>query len=486
MATLVAPDRPHVAANRVKKTPRASQRRAAKRKPVTQGGSPGTVKQAQAGSRKYRPKDVWQAPGPVIHALREDFHVYVRQFGKSNLLLIDSLVETLDWDDSKPVQTGTVKLRDPQFSANTVQVQAGDQIILKVKSDGKFKEWWRMRVITPTASYVDGTRSFDVANELQRLVDSQGEFKYVSSKARPRGWLAHKVIADVLKRYGVPHAPIPKMKARIKALGPGVASPYDIIVFCLKREHGTSGRTYSIFYEGGRCVIRRKVRSNRLLMLGPLLLQASLQLQRKENFATQMLMRAVTTTEADSDTRGHRKRKHRPLQATVRSVSGVRRYGLVTRMGYVDADTLAQLKAKGKRHLALILQPDSTISVSHPGIPGLRRWDAVRVDVRADRDVFKNVMFVKEVRWNLSQGQFDMDLVLQREDPFEADPKDDVEDTLDAVAVNRGRVSPKKQPKKKKKSTKKSSQRKSKGNGPPKTSQRPPPKLGGVSTPVKR
>lgn len=481
-----AATKPHTAAKRAQTTKKGKARKARSHAGnVSMTFSEGLKTVEVELGEQADPRDDWRVPGPSIDVLGESFQVFGARTGLG-LVNISTLVEELDWDDSTSIMAGSVKLREAAY-VPSFGLREGDTIILRARdTDGRFKEWWRMRIITPASDYLSGTRSFSVANDLWRLRDSKAWFKYVKSKERPKGWTCSNVILDVCKKYGIPCAPIPEMKGRITNYGPRLASPWDVILRVLTREKEQTGIIYTPSFEAGKLVFRPMARSPRLLLLSELLIQAGYSASLREPFATALHMRAVSATAAGTDKKGHKKTKHKPIEAFVKSPEAIKQYGLVTRMGFTQADSLEQLVKKGQRRLTFLATPDRAISASHPGVVGVRRNDAMRVQVHTDEDIFDQVLFVKEVRWQLSQANFDMDLVLATREKWWEQQGSSVKDTREEVAIKRGRKKKTTKATKKPAPARNANRATKKATAPAKTTTKPGPKLFGTTTNVKR
>jgi hypothetical protein len=136
------------------------------------------------------------------------------------------------------------------------------------------------------------------------------------------------------------------------------------------------------------------------------------------------------------------KEKTKPGEITRTSDALVDRYGYIHRTLYSpDADTLAKLKQEAEQWLAAISQPRKNVSVSHPGIPKLKRGDAMRL---ALPDMRLQDLWITEAHYTIQPGAFDMELVLAKEDPF----VETIVDKLTETATERDRVPPVKKVKK--------------------------------------
>jgi hypothetical protein len=123
------------------------------------------------------------------------------------------------------------------------------------------------------------------------------------------------------------------------------------------------------------------------------------------------------------------------------------RYGFIHRIVYSpDAKSKAALIAEGKAWLVGVGRAQASVTVSHPGIPRIKRGDSIRLAMPGsengvpvgDTMVIKD-FWVTEAHFSLTPGAFDMELILGTEDPFLGDP---VVDKLTDTADSTGRVPP--------------------------------------------
>lgn len=161
-------------------------------------------------------------------------------------------------------------------------------------------------------------------------------------------------------------------------------------------------------------------------------------------------------------------------QITQGSNALIDRYGYVHRIIYSpDAKSQADLIREAKQWLVGVSKPHATTTITHPGIPRIKRGDAMRVvmpgmekGVRIGGTVVRD-WWVTEAHFSLQPGGFNMELLLSTEDPFVGDP---VVDKLTDTAVNNGYVPPTpakkgKQPTKKNPTYKHSNEPSSKSGG---------------------
>lgn len=377
--------------------------------------------------RSDKPRDVWTKKGPTLNFGRERFRVWwIPVTGK--MKGIEDYVERVTWDDVTAVLTGEIQLRDPATGAG-ITIGIGDEIKLDcaLTGSGNFTEIWRMRVPQPNRDFESATRTFQLTNALGWLARSTDSFSYVVNKKHKKGWLASEIVRDIAKRYGIKIGVIAQTKHRIKKLVATQASPLDVIAAAYKRERNYTGRRFVMSCDHGKLNIRSLVRSASLLQLGPDLIQASFQEQLREDFATAVTVRVPG----------------KKITVKVTSAAAVKRFGHVHRDVWAHgASSRAAAKAAAKRHLTLVGKPTKQLALSHPGIPTIRRGDALRVAL--PEPALKQVLFITEAHHEVTPGDYQMQLQIGFTDPYVAPKADSVDELKDKNAKDRGRKTKKK------------------------------------------
>jgi hypothetical protein len=403
----------------------------------------------KADQRRDLPRDYWLRQGPQLDVGREVWRVWLLPGGGRPRLQLDAAATALEWTDADAVLRGSVQVQDAR-GMKAANIGIGSQVALEYapRPGAPFRELWRMRVQEPVASLKDESASLTVANDMALLQASVDDFKYTRNpKSKPKGWRADEVIADVCARYGLPGPVLPAMKHVVKNYVRAGVSPFDVIVEMLKFERGSSGRRYVLAMEGGRVTVRPLRRSERLLVLGPSLVDAQYQATMRGDWATALTVRGKGTQEAGKDAKGHRRTTTRKLAVEVRSAAGVKRFGYVHRIAVApDADTAEEARDLGMRHLATVMAPLKEAPITHPLIPGVKRGDSLRLQL--DAAALRQVVFVKEARFQVRPGEATMDLQVTFDDPYVDEKLARIYDSLDAAAQVRGRVAPKKSRKK--------------------------------------
>lgn len=396
--------------------------------------------QARAAQAQHAdvPKDYWKASGPALPFGRERFRAWWVP-GTGSKQLIDDNVESITWDDATAVLTGTIAFRDPAIGA-VPDVGFGDEVMLEcsITGDANFVELWRMRIDQPNRDFGPATRTWQLINALGWAARSTDDFKYTKDKAHPQGWLAHEVVLDLAQRYALPVGVIAQTTHRIKKLVVLQGSPLDVIAAAYKRERNYTHRRFVISCDHGKLNVVPLRRSPQLLEMGPTLIQATLQQQFQQDFATALIVRATGKVSKGKDKKGKQRTGTGKIIVKVSSPTAIKRYGFVQRIVWAhDADTVAEAEAAGLRHLTLVGKPQTTLDLTHPGLPNIRRGDAVRALL--PDEALQQVIFVTEARHTLTGADYSMLLSFGFTDPFVDVKIDLVDENRYGAARRRGR-----------------------------------------------
>lgn len=396
--------------------------------------------QARAAQAQHAdvPKDYWKATGPRLQFGRERFRAWWVP-GVGPRQSIDDNVESITWDDATAVLTGAIQFRDPAIGV-VPDVGFGDEVMLEcaITGDANFVELWRMRIDQPNRDFGSAVRTWQLINPLGWVARSTDDFKYTKGKAHPQGWLAHEIVLDLCTRYAIPHGVIAETTHRIKKLVVLQGSPLDVIAAAYKRERNYTHRRFVISCDHGMLNVVPLRHSPQLLEMGPTLIQATMQQQFQQDFATAVIVRATGKVSKGKDKKGKPRTGTGKIVVRVSSATAVARYGFVQREVWAhDADTVAEAEAAGLRHIVLVGKPETTLDLIHPGIPSIRRGDAIRALL--PDDALRQVIFVTEARHTLTAADYQMQLSVSFTDPFVDVKVDLVDENRYGAARKRGR-----------------------------------------------
>lgn len=384
------------------------------------------------------PKNYWTQQAPSQLFGRERFRVWWVP-GSGSKQNIDANVEGLTWDDATAVLTGTMQMRDPAHGT-VPDIGFGDEIMCEVAPTGSssFIELWRLRIDAPSRDFQPSERSFQLVNALGWLSRSDDDFHYAKDKAHPKGWFAHEVVLDIATKYRVPVGVIAMTTHRIQKLVVLQGTPLDVIAAAYKRERQYTGKRFVISCDHGKLNVTPLQRSQRLLELGPSLISASFQEQMMTDFATEVTVRATGKVDKGKDKKGKKLTGTGKIVVVVQSPTAVARFGYVHREVWAhDADSTAGARAAGLRHLTLVGKPSYTFTATHPGLPFLRRGDAIQALL--PEQALRQVIFVTEARHTLSASDYQMEVSVTFADPFVDAKIDQVDENRYATARVRGR-----------------------------------------------
>lgn len=344
---------------------------------------------------------------------REEFRVRLRR-GRRPASNIDRFVEGFSWTDDGPVVTGTLQFRQPEEGPkkDPIGVSRGDRIYLEYSPDGRGP--WKdvpggpFRVQDPSVTLPDGAVSVEFSNDLQRLSESKTSWRFVEDKAHPKGWRTDEIVKFAARRFGLRVAPLPRMKHRVRRLIRKSASPLEIIALAFRFERRDTGRRFFLGLRNGKLVAWPYRRSREVTVFGPLILQATYAERFRDDFATELNVRAS----------GKGKAKKRKISVRVVSKAAQRRYGRVVRDYHPhDVKTEAEARKAGQRSLARRAKPRKELTLTHPGMIGIGRGDAVRLTLEPELGL-KQVVFVRGVTHVVGPGEYTVEPTIAWDDPY--------------------------------------------------------------------
>jgi hypothetical protein len=362
---------------------------------------------------------------------------YFARFANGRTAELEDVL-SCSWDDATAILTGSLSLALPRFGGRQrtpeQRLEKGDQVACYVSMHGEpYRYVWTMRVFKPEYHAADHQRSFDLMNDLEMLRQSEDKFVFKAKDRRhPHGWTGPQIIREVCRRYAIPiggiygsSRPLTK-NARIHA-----QNPLEVIRQVVTRERKRHGRRVFIRWYRGRLYVLPLRRSPDLLLLGPTLIDAVLASELPEQFASALTIRSVA-----------KEKLHLRLESKVSQ----RLYGYVHKNVWsAHAKTPAALRAEGMAYLRAAAKPKQTLSLSHAGIPFIRRGDAIRVEL-GDRAMRRQILWVNHVTHQAQAEGYSMEVEMTFEDPFISRRGQSVLTKLkasrdDAVA-NRARLDP--------------------------------------------
>jgi hypothetical protein len=337
-------------------------------------------------------------------------------------------VESASWDDVNAILTGQVTVRDPIFGAGSdFTLGQGDQIVCEVTSPtGVFGELWTMRCYEPQLAVNDRQRQFRLVNDLDLLRQSEGNFLYGATsskiptglKKKAGGWKGDEIIKDVCDQFKIPVSIQATFTFKRAKWVWKRASPLEVIRTCLLAEKRHTGRRMVVRFDAGTLYILPLQRSVQLRALGPTLIDASFRSLLPPEFASAATLHGLVEYSYGQDPKGKEKHKPQKMHVYMESTASVSRFGYVHRVLFSpDSKTDAALKEEAAAYLAAAAKPLRRLTLTLPGIPRLRRGDAVQLAI-GDDSLWRQIVFVDQISHQLSTAGYTMQVTCIFDDPY--------------------------------------------------------------------
>lgn len=374
--------------------------------------------------RKDAPPNLWRNREDPWDAGDERFSVELtkrKASGKAgDKLLIDDWVTGLSWEDAGPHLRGTLSLAKPHaWGERPLGVRPGDSVVCRVftKAGGDAKEVWRMRVVGPVAAEaLDGTMEVALQTDYALYRRSRGDFKYVKGRRHRRGWSCDEITRDVCERFRIPYVreELPRGRHKIEKLVRKNVSPMEIIAEAYRREAGFAGYKFAIHFRHGRLNVDWLRYPEFMYILGPAIVGATVERSVKGSYATAVEVKRTIKKDG---------KREKISSGLIVNERGARRSGFVRRLVHAEAgNSAAALKGRAKRYLARQFKPRYEVTVRHPGVPWVRRGDALRLYVPEEGVTTENgqavICFVNAVTHTVAAGEYTMEITVRFADPF--------------------------------------------------------------------
>lgn len=403
-----------------------------------------TAAKSRRGKQKAdAPVNIWHRRAQPVRFGDFEFRVWVRRpktkGQKAQVYGFDNVVQALSWTEGHDgLLTGSVTIH--RDATDAFRAVVGDFVSVEWSHTGQH-QWhtlWVMRLTQPQYQFSNQTHVYQLQDDLQRLQRSKMTFRFKSDRAHPHGWRVDDAIRHVCKRCNVEVGHVPRMSARVRKMTRVNTSPLVVLADLLKRERTQTGKRFFMRWMGGKLAVVPFQRSKYLLLMGSYIIDGTIEEAQTDGFAT--VLRCVSTkdTGKGKDSKGHKKHKKKKLHTTVRSPAAIARYGTIEKVWHTEADSIAELRRKGKRELARRAKPKEDFSFTHPGMPTLRLGDAVRV-TNQEAGLVKQIVYVSEVAHTIQPGDYTMDVTISFDDPFVDKRPDKVRRKQAAAATKRNR-----------------------------------------------
>lgn len=337
----------------------------------------------------------------------------------------------INWTDSKPALDVQVELVNANPDG-AIALKEGNEVRVewRERGDNNWRELFQQRVSQLTLDADTGDASPTLQDELGWLGKSKDDFIYKRGKKRAK-WYADDITRDICERYGIPVGALANCKEEIENLTRMDENPVKVLQKAWAIEREATGTKFVIGMRGRKLVVQRLQRSSTLDFIGDLAMGGSLTRSLKDGLATVLRVSA----------KGKGNKEKIEIEVTA-SPAARRRYGKIVGT-YEVKDAVknpAKARARAKRRLAEQQKPKQEITISMPGIPTLRRGDAVKVAIKALN--LDELAYVRTVSHSVSGGSYTMEVTLRLTDPFEDEEGDKIRKKRCKEARKAGRKLP--------------------------------------------
>jgi hypothetical protein len=343
-------------------------------------------------------------------------------------------VEECSWNDVNAIMDGSITIREKFFDdLGDRGLDQGDRVRLHSTMPGGSEEpLWTMRVNKPQFDGGTLTRTFDLANDIDLVLRSEGNFYYAPghpTKEHKQGWPGDKIIEDVCRQFQVPLVEVYQPDHKIGIVSVPKGSPLEVIRMVVEKEHKEHKMRLVVWLGplGGLHVTELK-RNTRLRALGPTLIDAAYESEFLPEFGTVISMHGMDEM-VDGTVDKQNRKKGKPQKNVIVLPAGgihahspeVNRYGYVHRLFFAGpalATNEGELRNIAEAVLDIVTKPVKKVTLTAPGIPGIRRGDAIQVGYRSTGESKVLIVFVKEASYQVTTGGFTMQLTCIMDDPF--------------------------------------------------------------------
>lgn len=355
--------------------------------------------------------------------------------GGSEKTQLDGWVEAFSWDDlvdASPVLTGSMSLRQSLSYSPIPPIHQGDLIICEMQTTpaDQWSELVRLRVSEPQR-LASGQFTFQLSNDAALLALGTDSWHFPHNATHKGGWFPWEVVEFVCKRAQI-RCVMPRIGSRMKKFPPMInSSPIDVINAAMKHVRDTERKTLIRRFEAATLYLSQRHYSPELMTLGPQLIDASLVETKKEGWATALTVRTLKEVVHTGVPSSFVPKTHQGIVVEVPTRKKVAKSAYVKRFGYVHlvvyahgATSVTEARNMGLAHLARVLQPNRTITLTTPLIRGLRRGAYVRLAIPTLG--LTQIVYVQSISYSLSIGSITMDVTCGFEDPQATPPVDRV------------------------------------------------------------
>lgn len=348
-----------------------------------------------------------------------DFRVLLlRPKEKPRRINITDAVESLDWEDSSAVKTGTLIARRPDPEKHrSLPIERGHRILLSYRKGRKWKKIWEMPVDgKPSVDGLYGTVTASLSDDLDALRRSVREWEFRKTEARPNGWRADEIAEKVCRELNVPTGRIARGKDRLPGKIEGKMSGLEVIKKAYAAEREETGIRYVIRIRNGEVDVVPFERGPVLFEIDGIGEDLFFEAESKKEKPRTVL----TATGRVDDEKVEIEVSRDRLRRRFGSVPWEENFGRVK-----SREKLRELAA---RKLAKEVAVKNTATTTIPGIPDIERGTAIELKTHepdwngpgfSTRN--RGYCYVQSATHSLTPQRYTTNVTLVQHDPYLAD-----------------------------------------------------------------
>ena len=410
--------------------------------------------------RRKRPKASRGQPSEqdtrVIN--NSDFEVYLNRSGGQRVRITE-FIEQMDWSDSSdedalnswPSLTGSITMRQrddvelPPLTPNTA-------IDCYCRTDSGSEFVWRMRIVKPTYSALDGTVNIELQDEIRQLSLPRGTFRFTADKKHKKGWTPREIAIKVCKDYKIPHGSFMALRingngqeVRIPKLEVKRTSPAEVIKKAYEEGRKRSAHRFVMRWnhKTSQFEIKPMKESNRLYQFtDSQISDAQIETRLRGDFCTAMrvtwwkpkpkksksktwrpkkqTLKFFVYKDGKKVTSGRGKKKKAKKTAVLLPKDGqavIQKYGYIERRVSFSAKDTKEARDKAQNMLAKSMRPVKSLSFTAPGEVAIRRGDFIEVTLPEQGFDGTQQMWVQSVTHSVAE-RYTMEVTARFDDPW--------------------------------------------------------------------
>jgi hypothetical protein len=319
---------------------------------------------------------------------------------------ISAMVPNLEWQDEGTVLGGNLELKHPDGSY--VWVARGHQVRCDTEWQGKRYNLWTMRCEPPQDTVEAFSTSITMVDELDALRRDKLVWHFNRTSKRRRGWTADEIALAVCQRLGCKVGKLLKGKLyqHFSLTGSGI----EAITKAYQAENQANGVRYVMRMVNGHFEVVEYQRNPLLYVLKDQITHA-LTSDSGQTYPVTLVRGYGYIGD------GHARKQ---LAYTAFDTATVRQLGYVPAQKHFGrVNSQADLEGRTKRALASDLLAYKTATITHPGIPFIRRGEGVQLDLPNQGFAGKNAFVYCASVNNSSVGdEYTTELTVSTLDPF--------------------------------------------------------------------